>query len=229
MVKISIIFLSLYLFTVCNAQDSNRLIVYKNMSYSIDSFDIASLECDKQSVLSLNELDLRNIKCRKKLNENLKRWFLHQDLISKWDKYQVDPYNIYPDNYKEFISVREQELDLYSIGRIKISTHFSSYGILIEENYNNSEFSNNEFINRRLVIVNVNNQEVTSLFEGFGYSVLSGHARSKTIIRLKGKYFYFFYFHSPLLKEQLIEKMNKEEVEFCSFKIDRCGRLKDVL
>lgn len=229
MVKAFLAFISVFLSVFCTSRESNREMKYANISFPISLSEIESLDCGQKTIISLSKLNLRNIHCRKELSDSLYTRLINLNLINKWDHFLHDPYNIYPDNYEEFLSVRKNEMSLYSIGRIKISSHFSSYGILIEEDYNNSEFSNDEFINRRLVILNIKDQEVNSLYEGFGYSLLSGHSSYKSIIRYKGNYYYFFYFHDLKSCKQLINEMNSDEIEYCSFSFDRNGKIKNVL
>mgnify|MGYP000901787299 FL=1 len=91
------------------------------------------------------------------------------DMINRWNTFK----NIETCNKKEFIEKKKQELDIFYLGRLKISDKFKSYLIQVSV----KEFMDNrfKFVDKNVYLLNVLDDNLISVTRISYYSLSEGH------------------------------------------------------
>ncbi len=199
-----------------------QYINYDSIPYNVD---FTSVLVQKRGIPTINNYNLHKENIKNQINSSLFSWLMRNELINKWNVYGDDAYLAYSSDYEEFVQIRTTELSIYTVGRIKVSADFDSYALYIEEDLGHDELTEGEFEKYRVVILNFYNGNITSIFEAYSYSILSGHISARSIIKHKGENYHFFYFYQPKRKKELIKLLKSDSIEYCRFSFDSYGRI----
>jgi hypothetical protein len=113
------------------------------------------------------------------------------DIINRWNSYKDSDINPYSYKREEFVEKMKKELDLFYLGKLKLSNNFNSYLIVVStgitNNYNviKTVFLINETNNK---IVSITRMSQYTLFDGDGYHIYTEMSK-KGIFMQKGEQF----------------------------------------
>ncbi len=91
------------------------------------------------------------------------------DLINQWYAFKQSDINPYSEKYEDFVKKRKQELELYYLGKLKLSSNFNSYLILVS-NRKNDEYNNIKTV----FLINVADQKLASITRMSSYTYFEG-------------------------------------------------------
>lgn len=108
------------------------------------------------------------------------------DIINRWNSYKESDINPYSSKREEFVEKMKQELDLFYLGKLKLSNNFNSYLILVSigitNNYNviKIAFLINEVDDK---IVSITRVSQYTLFDGDGYHIYTEMSKKGIFIQ----------------------------------------------
>lgn len=142
------------------------------------------------------------------------------ELINQWKIYNRSEMNIYSDRYEEFVERRSKDLELFYLGKLKISKNFNSFLILVSNTKND-----NYNINKSVFLINVKDNKIVSITRMSSYICFDGQCdfifteiSKKGVLIQKNKEVS----SDVILPKE--EKQNEEKIEV-KFKFDSKGRI----
>ncbi|NMB65759.1 MAG: hypothetical protein GYA16_12920 [Spirochaetes bacterium] len=143
------------------------------------------------------------------------------DMINQWNIYKESDINPYSSKHDEFIEKRKQELELFYLGKLKISKNFNSFLILISTR-KNDDYN----VIKTVLLINVADNKVASITRICNYTCFDGECNYiYTVLSEKGV---FLQKNKEACSDVILPKEMKSENEKTGIKFiyDRKGYLK---